>query len=407
MTTTTPTTTPAAPTAAETVAATLANHPGGITARDLATEASVGASTAAKTLAAMETAGTATRTPGPANGNRKSADIWHPVVDDSASPADGAPVADSATPVDDSASPADGAPVADSATPVDDSASPADGAPVADSATPADDSASPADGAPVADSATPADDSASPADEAPVASTPRQPDLKVLIMAGVLGDHPDGVSAAVAIAQSGLAPATGDAILAAMEVAGAARRLPVGEDGIELWVRGDADLATVDPANAPTHVTCPTCGHARRVRRPSATGRRAGGTGRTTGEINTDGSQKLGKNGLRNLVEAFIRDLGPGHDVSPVTAGRELGGRSSGACGNAMSTLTGLGVLVMTSPAPVKYALVDNPPPPSAEVAALMTRPAATDDSTTPAEAPAADTPAVSDTPAADEARAA
>ena len=350
MTTTTPTTTPAAPTAAETVAATLANHPGGITARDLATEASVGASTAAKTLAAMETAGTATRTPGPANGNRKSADIWHPVVDDSASPADGAPVADSATP---------------------------------------------------------ADDSASPADEAPVASTPRQPDLKVLIMAGVLGDHPDGVSAAVAIAQSGLAPATGDTILAAMEVAGAARRLPVGDDGIELWVRADADLATVDPANAPTHVTCPTCGHARRVRRPSATGRRAGGTGRTTGEINTDGSQKLGKNGLRNLVEAFIRDLGPGHDVSPVTAGRELGGRSSGACGNAMSTLTGLGVLVMTSPAPVKYALVDNPPPPSAEVAALMTRPAATDDSTTPAEAPAADTPAVSDTPAADEARAA
>jgi hypothetical protein len=272
----------------------------------------------------------------------------------------------------------------------DDSASPAD-----DSASPADDSASPADGVPVAD-------------EAPVASTPRQPDLKVLIMAGVLGDHPDGVSAAVAIAQSGLAPATGDTILAAMEVAGAARRLPVGDDGIELWVRADADLATVDPAKAPTHVTCPTCGQTRRVRRPSATGRRAGGTGRTTGEINTDGSQKLGKGELERLVEAFIRDLGPGHELTPVTVGRELGGRSSGACGNAMSKLTGPGVLVMTSPAPVKYALADNPPPPSAEVAALMTRPAATDDSTTPAdEAPAADTPAASDNPAADEARAA
>ena len=76
MTTTTPTT----PTAAETVAATLDNHPDGITVRDLATEAGVGQSTAAKALAAMANAGTATRTPGPANGNRKSADIWHPVV---------------------------------------------------------------------------------------------------------------------------------------------------------------------------------------------------------------------------------------------------------------------------------------------------------------------------------------
>jgi hypothetical protein len=234
----------------------------------------------------------------------------------------------------------------------DDAAAPADEAPVAD------DAAAPADEAPVAD------DAAAPADEAPAPAAPRQPDLKVLIMAGVLGDHPDGVSAAVAIAESGLAPATGDTILAAMEVAGAARRLPVGDDGEELWVRGDGDLATVDPANAPTHVTCPTCGHTRRVRRPSATVRRTDGTGRATGDINSDGSPKLGKNGLRNLVEAFMRDLGPGHDVTPGTAGRELGGRSSGACLNAMNALSGLGVLVMTNPAPVKFALADNPPPP-------------------------------------------
>jgi len=69
-------------TTAATVARTLANHPDGITVRDLVTEAGVGQSTAAKTLAAMETAGTATRTPGPANGNRKGADIWRPVADD-------------------------------------------------------------------------------------------------------------------------------------------------------------------------------------------------------------------------------------------------------------------------------------------------------------------------------------
>jgi len=316
-TTTTTTTT----TTAATVARTLANHPDGITVRDLATEAGVGQSTAAKTLAAMETAGTATRTPGPANGNRKGADIWRPVADDATAAPDEAPVADDAT--------------------------------------------------------------AAP-DEAPVPAAPRQPDLKILIMAGVLGDHPDGVDANVAIAESGLAPATGDTILAAMEVAGAAKRLPVNDDGIELWVRGDGDLATVDPANAPTHTTCPTCGHTRRIRRPSATGRRTGGTGRSTGEINTDGSVKLAKGELERLVEAFIRDLGPGHELTPVTVGRELGGRSSGACGNAMDKLTARGVLVLTSEAPRKFTLADNAPPPSPEVLAHMTsRPAVTDDDAT------------------------
>jgi hypothetical protein len=246
----------------------------------------------------------------------------------------------------------------------------------------ADDATATPDEAPVADDAT------GTPDEAPVPAAPRQPDLKVLIMAGVLGDHPDGVDANVAIAESGLAPATGDTILAAMEVAGAAKRLPVGDDGIELWVRGDGDLATVDPANAPTHTTCPTCGHTRRIRRPSVTGRRTGGTGRTTGEINTDGSVKLGKGELERLVEAFIRDLGPGHELTPVTVGRELGGRSSGACGNAMDRLTERGVLVLTSEAPRKFTLVDNPPPPSPGVLAHMAshRPAtanATADATT------------------------
>jgi len=308
-------------TTAETVARTLVSHPDGITVRDLATEAGVGQSTAAKALAAMQNAGIATRTAGPFTGNRKGADIWRPVADDGTATPDEAPVADDATAT----------------------------------------------------------------AEAPVPSGPRQPDLKVLVMAGVLGDHPDGVDANVAIAESGLAPATGDTILAAMEVAGAAKRLPVGEDGVELWVRGDADLSTVDPANAPTHTTCPTCGHTRRIRRPSAITRRSGGTGRATGEINTDGSVKLAKGELERLVEAFIRDLGPGHELTPVTVGRELGGRSSGACGNAMDKLTGRGVLVLTSEAPRKFTLADDAPPPSAEVLAHMTshRPATTADEAT------------------------
>ena len=89
--------------AALTVAATLTAHPDGITTRALADASGVSPSTVAKTLTAMEADGTATRTPGPANGNRKTADIWHPAT---TAPADEAPA--DAIPAD--ATPADEAP---------------------------------------------------------------------------------------------------------------------------------------------------------------------------------------------------------------------------------------------------------------------------------------------------------
>ncbi|GAB3076435.1 MarR family transcriptional regulator [Micromonospora schwarzwaldensis] len=342
-------------TTAATVARTLVNHPEGITVRDLAAEAGVGQSTASKALAAMEADGTATRTPGPTNGNRKSADIWHLATTDELTPADATPDAtDEPTPADDAT---DATPdAADEPTSGDDATPDA-----TDEPTPADD----------ANGGGGADESALP--EAPVSGAPvapRQPDLKVLIMAGVLGGHPDGITADNAINESGLSVVMGDTILAAMEVAGAARRLPVDDDGNELWVIGDGDLATVDPANAPTHSTCPTCGHTRKIRRPLA--RRTTGTGRTTGEINSDGSVKLAKNELRHRVEAFMRDLGTGHDVTPGTVAREIGGRSPGAVRNAMEKLTGFGVLILTREAPETYALADNPPAPTAEVRAFM-----------------------------------
>jgi len=359
----------------------------------------------------METAGTATRTPGPANGNRKSADLWHPaptveapVADESTGTADDVPAADDTTTATDDAAANDTDTADDNDAPtVDDST---DEAPASDDTTGApDEEAAPddrTDEAPTAEKTTDAPE------EVPVG--PRQPDLKVLMMAGVLGDHPGGVTAAEAITQSGLAPAVGDTILAAMEVAGAAKRLPVADDGTELWMRGDADLATVDPAKAPTHVVCQTCGHTRPIRRTGATGRRAngtGGTGRASGVINSDGSQKLAKGELERQVEAFMRDLGPGHRLSPVTMGRELGGRSSGACGNAMDKMTGRGVLVLVSEAPRLFELADNPPPPSPEVAALMTRataPAADASDDARSAANTDDTPAVRDAPAAAEA---
>ncbi|WP_213454666.1 hypothetical protein [Rhizomonospora bruguierae] len=328
------TVTPGTAEARSAVAEALRDNPG-LTARKLAGQANLPLPAVTEALAAMEAAGTATRTPGATNGNRTGADTWHPTTPDAT---------DEATAADDTATPDATDEATDEATTADDADGPTLSAPV---------SGVPVSGAPVA---------------------PRQPDLKVLIMAGVLGGHADGITADAAINESGLSVAMGDTILAAMEVAGAARRLPVDDDGNELWVIGDGDLAMVDPANAPTHTTCPTCGHTRKIRRPSA--RRATGPGRTGGEINGDGSAKLGKNELRHQVEAFMRDLGPGHDVTPGTVAREIGGRSPGAVRNAMSKLTGAGVLILTREAPETYALADNPPAPNAEVRAFLTPPA-------------------------------
>ena len=359
--------------AAEIIARTLADHPDGITTRDLAKAAGVGQTTAQTTLTAMESAGTARRTPGQTNGNRRTADVWHaititdPTLPTEISDTEAASVTD-ATPATDAASGTEADAMTD-ATP-DDAGTP-DVTPD-DSGTPdamPENEPAPVVAAPIA----------APVLVAPVATTPRQPDLKVLIMAGVLGDHPQGVTAAAAIAESGLAVATGDLILLAMEVVGAARRLPNDADETEVWVRGDGDLAMVDPANVPTHVTCPACGHARRVRRASAAPRRTTGTGRVAPDINTDGSERLGKNGLRAQVEAFMRDLGLGHEVTPGTVGRELGGRSSGAVANAMDRLVQAGVLTVTCEAPMRYALAADAPAATASVIAYMTRPVITD----------------------------
>ncbi|MEV6299881.1 helix-turn-helix domain-containing protein [Actinoplanes sp. NPDC051861] len=357
--------------AAEYVTRALTANPDGITARDLATAAGVGASTASKVLVAMEVAGTATRTPGPANGNRKPADIWRPAATEEPTMTDDSTTDEIPTASDDSTT----------------------------------------DEAPTASDDSTTDEAPTGLPESPVSGAPSggADYFKIVMVAGILGDHPHGVAAAVITDQSGLRAPVVARVLMAMEVAGAAVRIPGGdnkEDTPDRWVRGDADLSTVDLANAAPYRECVcSCGHKHRVKNGvtvTATARRTGRTDASTGEINTDGSEKLAKNGLRNLVEAFMRDLGTGHEVTPGTVGRELGGRSSGACGNALQKLTIAGVVVMTNEAPVKYTLADDAPAPVAEVAALMAPPVISGDEADTADDATADNPTV-DT-AADEA---
>src|SRR6266545_5084737 len=110
--------------------------------------------------------------------------------------------------------------------------------------------------------------SGAPVSGAPVSGAPvgSGDHLKIVMVAGILGDHPDGVSASAIVDESGLRAAIVGRVLAAMETAGAAVRKPPTEStdesdppGVELWVRGDADLTTVDLSAAAVRVVCPTC----------------------------------------------------------------------------------------------------------------------------------------------------
>src|SRR6266536_2059435 len=156
--------------------------------------------------------------------------------------------------------------------------------------TPAD---APVSGAPI---------SGAPVSGAPVGSGDH---LKIVMVAGILGDHPDGVSASAIVDESGLRAAIVGRVLAAMETAGAAVRkradantgddesdAPDGSDasGVELWVRGEADLTTVDLSAAAVRVVCPTC-HRPMPRRNTVNVTR---TGPTAPGQNSDGSRTLG-----------------------------------------------------------------------------------------------------------------
>src|SRR5947207_9388603 len=201
--------------------------------------------------------------------------------------------------------------------------------------------------------------SGAPVSGAPVSGAPvgSGDHLKVVMVAGILGDHPDGVSASAIVDESGLRAAIVGRVLAAMETAGAAVRKPATTDdgepdpsGAELWVRGDADLTTVDLSAAAVRVVCPTCQRPMPRRNTVAVGR----TGPAAPGHNGDGQRTLAKNELRNLVRDFLA-AHPGHEFTPTVIGRELG-RSSGPVGNALAKLVISGEALLIKEAPATFA---------------------------------------------------
>jgi hypothetical protein len=278
------------------VADALPGHPDGITARKLAGQLSAALPAVNDALAAMEAAGTAVRTEGAptGNGNRRSANVWTPAPDTTETP----------DALDDDATDAY-----------------ADG-----------------DG----------DEGDDVAASAPVSGAPAgSPDhYKIVMVAGMLGAFPQGVSASVIANESGLRASIVGRVLTALEAAGAAVRT-ADEDGAEVWRRGEGDLATVTLVVAPTYCVC-TCGHRHRVGATTSARRPAGAPGQ-----NGDGQKTLGKNELRGLVAEFLRNH-PGHEFTAGTVARELD-RSSGAVGNALDKLALTGEARVTSQTPMKY----------------------------------------------------
>src|SRR5438034_1345948 len=200
--------------------------------------------------------------------------------------------------------------------------------------TPADRSDAPTGDTPAAAPVSGAPVSGAPVSGAPVSGAPVSTGdhLKVVMVAGILGDHPDGVTAPAIVDESGLRAAIVGRALAAMETAGAAVRKPATTDdgepdptGTELWLRGEADLPTVDLTAAAVRVVCPTCNRPMPRRNTVAVGR----TGPAAPGHNGDGQRTLGKNELRNVVRDFLA-ANPGHEFTPTVISREIG-RSSGA----------------------------------------------------------------------------
>jgi hypothetical protein len=184
----------------------------------------------------------------------------------------------------------------------------------------------------------------------------RPADRKVLIVAGVLGDYPDGTTVDTIAEACGLGVTAVMRLLTAMAQADAARRIPADpETGApERWQPGEGKASQVDPNPAPER--CPTCGQVVRTQRTA----NAGTTTRESAPLNDDGNEPLARNVLRGWVHQFINDH-PAHVLTPQDIATELSARhhrviSSGAVRNNCTTLAAAGQIQLVTETPLAFA---------------------------------------------------
>jgi hypothetical protein len=149
------------------------------------------------------------------------------------------------------------------------------------------------------------------------------PDPYVMIVAGQMSGKPDGITGPDLVKAAGLAPGKTAVVLAAMEISGAAIRVPAETpDGDDLWILSDTDkMSMVDLASVPTHCVC-KCGHTHRRQITVTVSGRRGGTPGTNG----DGNPTFKKGELRAKVRDFVRE-NPGHVFTDSVIAKELGQR--------------------------------------------------------------------------------
>lgn len=301
------------------VAAALADHPDGTTAAVLATDTGLSELVVRRILGGLVDAGTATRTPGTGRGKQRTADTWAPIADPTG------PQPQTPADTDDSTA----------------SPTPAGTDPNGPAA------AHQPTSAPEADSTEASTDA-----PVPPAKVRNRDKLKVAVVADVMREYPKGVTAADICDESGLRGQIVSRVLGAMEAAGAAtRRKPEDNpNGVELWVRGEADLDAVDLTVVAVRTVCPTC-HRPLPRRSAAVPiiRTSIAPGH-----NGSGQPTLPKNALRGMVRDFLNEH-PGHEFTPATIARELD-RSSGAVGNALDKLALAGEAVLVKERPNTYS---------------------------------------------------
>jgi hypothetical protein len=242
------------------------------------------------------------------------------------------------------------------------------------------------------------DDTGAPAESGPrpAVITPTRPgDRKVMAIKGVLADHGSaGATVDVIVAESGISHPTTVRLLAAMEQADAARRLP----GLpQRWTAGPTRASDVDPNPEPPRcalcfqvirgvtstpeavaavqslirtdgtlhvvgpdgevhvVTLPTRLPPRPLNGPSTVGRRSGVT------VNADGNQPFGRGELERLTIAVLA-ANPGRPMTPqeiaTAISAQLGGRnvSSGAVRNNCTKAAAAGTILLVSEAPLTFA---------------------------------------------------
>jgi hypothetical protein len=238
------------------------------------------------------------------------------------------------------------------------------------------------------------DDDAKQDENRPAVMQPTRPgDRKVMAIKGVLADHSDGASVEVIVAESGISHPTTIRLLAAMQQADAARRLP----GLpERWIAGPTKASDVDPNPEPprcplcfqvirgvtsipaavaavqslirpdgtlhvvgpddeTHVaTLPTRLPPRTMNTsPSTLGRSSDAT------VNADGSQPFGRGELEKLTVAVLAD-NPDRPMTPQEIAAVIGGKlgrtvSSGAVRNNCTKAAAAGSILLVSETPLTF----------------------------------------------------